>query len=527
MDILFEDFVLAPHRRELNHHGAVVALEPQVFDLLVHLVRHRDRVVGKDELVGAVWAGRVVSDSTIESRISLLRKALGDDGQHQRLVRTYPRKGLRFVGAVREDEAAERLEILSSHGPPMPVVSTAQWPSGGRPAVAVLPLVNLGCDPGQDHLCDGVAADLIALLARHRSLLVVARNSSFAFRGRDIDARQLGAALGADYLVEGSYQREGQRLHITFGLVDARDGRTLWAERYDREAADIFAVQDEIAAQIAGLIEPEIHLCARQRVLRQPPQSLQAWDAFHLGMAHLYKATAADNLQAQDWLRRAIALDPGFAQAHAFLSYGIVLSMLYFEAEPQPQRIDEAVAIAVQGTVLDDRDAAARFTLGRALTVRKDYEDAMAELAMATDLNPAMAIGWCGLADAHAYAGEFPQALRFFQKAIDLSPHDPMRWAFFSYRALACLLAGEFAQAADSARQAIHMPQCHYWPYAHRASALGLSGDAQEPQKAAAELLRVRPGFSCAQARERLFYLRSPAQRDLYVQGLRCAGVPE
>ena len=209
MDILFEDFVLAPHRRELNHHGAVVALEPQVFDLLVHLVRHRDRVVGKDELVGAVWAGRVVSDSTIESRISLLRKALGDDGQHQRLVRTYPRKGLRFVGAVREDEAAERLEILSSHGPPMPVVSTAQWPSGGRPAVAVLPLVNLGCDPGQDHLCDGVAADLIALLARHRSLLVVARNSSFAFRGRDIDARQLGAALGGGLPGRGQLPARG------------------------------------------------------------------------------------------------------------------------------------------------------------------------------------------------------------------------------------------------------------------------------------------------------------------------------
>lgn len=527
MDILFEDFVLAPHRRELNHHGAVVALEPQVFDLLVHLVRHRDRVVGKDELIEAVWAGRIVSDSTIESRVCLLRKALGDDGGQQRLVRTYPRKGLRFMGEVREGEAADRLEILSSQGQAIPVVSTAQWPVAGRPAVAVLPLLNLGQDPGQDHVCDGIAADLIALLVRHRSLLVVARNSSFAFRGRGLDARQLGAALGADYLVEGSFQREGRRLHITFGLVDAHDGRTIWSERYDRDANDIFAVQDDIAAQIAGRIEPEIDLCARQRVLRQPPQSLQAWDAFHLGMAHLYKATAADNLQAQDWLRHAIALDASFAQAHAFLSYAIVLSMLYFEADPQPRRIDEAVAIAVQGAALDDCDAAARFTLGRALIVRQDYEDAMVELTMATDLNPALAIGWCGLADAHAYAGEFPQAFHFFQRAIDLSPHDPMRWAFFSYRALAQLFAGEFAHAADSARQAIHMPQCHYWPYAHRAAALGQMGARDEAAKAVAQLLRVRPGFTCAQARGRLFYMRSAAQRDLYVEGLRCAGLPE
>lgn len=526
MDILFEDFVLAPHRRELNRNGTIVALEPQVFDLLVYLVRQHGRVVSKDELIEAVWGGRIVSDSTIESRVSLLRKALCDDGQHQRLVRTYARRGLRFVGEVREDEAAGRIEILSPQGPLIPIVSTAHWPADGRPTIAVLPLLNLGRDPGQDHVCDGIAADLIALLARQRTLLVVARNSSFAFRGRDIDARQLGAALGADYLVEGSFRRAQQRLHITFGLVDTRDGRILWAERYDRDVDDLFAVQDDIAIQIADRIEPEIHLCARQRVPRQPPQSLPAWEAFHLGVSHLYKATSADNLLAQDWLRRAVALDPGFAQAHAFLSYAIVLGMLYFEADPRPQRIDEAVAIAAQATALDDRDAVARFTLGRALTVRGDYDDAMSELAMATDLNPALAIGWCGLADAHAYTGEFAQAFRLFQKAIDLSPHDPMRWAFFSYRALAHLFAGEFACAADCARQALHLPQCHYWPFAHRAAALGLLGDRDEACEAVAELLRIRPGFSCALARTHLFYVRSAAQLDLYADGLRRAGLP-
>ncbi len=527
MDILFEDFVLAPHRRELNRNGAIVALEPQVFDLLVHLVRHRGRVVSKDELIDSVWAGRIVSDSTIESRVSLLRKSLGDDGQHQRLVRTYARKGLRFVGQVREDDAADRIEILSSQGRPIPVVSTASWPAGGRPTVAVMPLQNLGRDPDQDHVCDGIAADLIALLVRQRSLLVVARNSSFAFRGRDIDARQLGAALGADYLVEVSFQRVAQRIHLTFGLVDARDGRTVWSERHDRDVGDIFALQDDIAAQIAGRIEPEINLCARQRVLRQPPQSLQAWDAFHLGMAHLYKATRSDNQLAQDWLRRAIGLDPGFAQAHAYLAYAIVLSMLYFEADPRPQRLDEAVAIATQATLLDDRDAVARFALGRALTVRQDYDDAMAELGMATDLNPALAIGWCALADAHTCAGEFGQAFRLFGKAIDLSPHDPMVWAFHSYRALAHLFAGEFAHAVDSARRATLVPQCHYWPYAHRAAALGQLDDRHEAAKAVADLLRLRPGFSCALGRARLFYVRSASQRDLYVEGLRRAGVPD
>lgn len=526
MDILFEDFALDPQRRELNKNGAVVALEPQVFDLLVYLVRQRGRVVSKDELLKAVWGGRIVSDSTIESRVSLLRKALGDDGHAQRLIRTYARKGIRFVGEVREGGAADRIEILAQ-GQQIPVVSTARWPARGRPTVAVLPFVNLSGDPGQEHVSDGLSSDIIALLARQRSLLVIARNSSFAFKGSDIDARRVGAALSADYLVEGSFQRAQRRLRVTFELVDARDGRALWAERYDRDVDDIFAVQDDIAAKIVGRIEPEISLWARERALRQPPPTLQAWDLFHLGMAHLYKANAADNLQAQGWLRRAIALDPGFAQAHAYLSYATVLSMIYFEADAEPARLDEAVAIAARAVDLDDRDAVARFTLGRALTARQDYEDAMAEMAMATDLNPALAIGWCGLADAHAYAGEFEQAFGLFQKAIDLSPHDPMLWAFFAYRALAHLFAGEFAQAADHAHKAIRMPQCHYWPFVHRVSAFGHLGDAAEAQKAVAELLRLRPDFSCALARRRLFYIRSAGQLERYVQGLRRAGLPE
>lgn len=526
MDILFEDFVLDPHRRELNRNGAVVALEPQVFDLLVYLVRQRGQVVSKDDLLREVWRGRIVSDSTIESRVSLLRKALSDDGHRQRLIRTYARKGIRFVGEVREGGQDDRIEILTQ-GQPIPVVSTTRWPPRGRPSVAVLPLVNLSGDPGQDHVSDGISADIIALLARQRSLLVLARNSSFAFKGQDIDARRVGEALGADYLLEGSFQRAQRRLRITFELVDARDGRALWAERYDRDVDDIFAVQDEIAAKIAGRIEPEISLCARERVVRQPPTSLQAWDSFHLGMSHLYKANAADNLQAQDWLRRAIALDPGFAQAHAYLSYAIVLSMIYFEADPGLPRIDEALAIAAQAVDLDDRDAVARFALGRALTVRQAYDDAMAEMAMATDLNPALAIGWCGLADAHAYAGEFERAFTLFQKAIDLSPHDPMLWAFFSYRSLAHLFAQEFAHAAEDAHRAIRMPHCHYWPYAHRVAAFGHLGDRAQARQAVAELQRIKPGFSCALAQKRLFYVRSSSQLSLYVEGLRRAGLPE
>lgn len=526
MDMLFEDFVLDPVRREFSRHGAEVALEPQVFDLLLYLLRERARVVSKDDLVAHVWHGRVVSDSTVESRLSLLRKALDDDGHAQRLIRTYSRKGIRFIGDVREESRSDRL-ALAAPEEDMPVCASSGCDDAGRPKVAVLPFVNLSGDPGQDHVADGIAADIIALLARYRSLFVVARSSSFALKGQPVDVRQAGAWLGADYVVAGSFQRSLPQLRITFELVDARDGQAMWTERYERDVDDIFAVQDDIVEKIVGRIEPEIGRSMRCRASGGPPRSPLAWDHFHLGMTCLYKATAQDNQGAQVWLRRAIELDPGFAQAHAFLSYAIVLSMIYFGAPPLRERLDEALAHASRAVELDDRDAAARFTLGRALTVRQQYDDAVAELELATELNPALAIGWCGLADAHVYAGELERAFPLFQRAIDLSPRDPMLWAFLAYRAQAHLFAGEFAQAEACARKAVHVPQCHYWPFAHRVVALGYLGEAEDARLACEQLLCLKPDFSGSWARERLFYVRDNAQLGLYIEGLRRAGVPD
>ncbi len=526
MDILFEDFILDPVRREFSRRGTEVALEPQVFDLLLYLVRERARVVSKDDLVENVWHGRVVSDSTIESRISLLRKALDDDGHTQRLVRTYARKGVRFVGDVREESRPDRLALVS-HGKDIPVVSTAGSDDPGRPKVAVLPFVNLSGDAGQDHVADGIAADIIALLVRYRSLFVVSRSTSFALKGRQIDAREAGAWLGADYVVAGSFQRSPSQLRVTFELVDARDGQAMWTERYERDVDDIFAVQDDITEKIVGRIEPEIGRWMRRRASRRPPQSLQAWDHFHLGMTCLFKATAEENLQAQACLRQAIELDPGFAQAHAFLSYAVVLSMIYFGAPPERARLEDALANARRAVELDDRDAAARFTLGRALTVLQQYDDAIAEMELATELNPALAMGWCGLADSHVYAGELDRAFPLFQRAIDLSPRDPMLWAFLAYRAQAHLFAAEFSEAEACARKAVHVPQCHYWPFAHRAAALGLLGEAGEAGQASEQLLRLKPDFNCSWARERLFYVRDGEQLRLYIEGLRLAGLPD
>lgn len=504
-------------RRELRRGSDLVSIEPQVFDLLAFLVKNRERVLSKDDLMAAVWDGRVVSESTLTSRINSARRAVGDSGEEQRLIRTYARKGVRFVGEVRE----------SSVGAGVPAAPAPPPDAGGKPCIAVLPFVNLGGDTQQEYFSDGITEDIIAALSKHRSLLVIARNSTFAFRGQSGDVRRIGRDLGASYLVEGSVRRIGSRVRITAQLVETEGGRTIWAEQYDRGLHEIFEVQDEITATVAARLEPEIGSAERSRADRKPPQALGAWDLFHLGTKHFYKATADDNREAQRLFRRAIELDPGLAEAHGFLAYAIILSMIYFDAEPDDALLDEAVEIAKQGVALDDRDATVRFMYGRALLARRSYAEALGELNAAVQLNPNLAVVYCGLGDSLAYEGRVNEAIPYFQRAIDLSPHDPLRWAFYSYGALAHLFARRFDLAEDWAHKATRIPNCHYWGYAHRVAALGHLERADERKAALAELLKVKPDFTCQFARRHLFYVKDPLQIALYIDGLRGSGLPE
>lgn len=517
---LFDDRLLDVERRELRHGEACVAVEPQVFDLIVHLVRHRDRVVTREELIATVWAGRIVSDSTLASRINAARAALGDDGASQRAIRTYPRKGVRFVGEVRDETAAS---------PAAPVEAIAASPvtaRRGKPCLAVLPFANLSADSEQDYFSDGITEDVITELSRNRSLGVVARNSSFSFRSGSVDVRRIGRELGADYVVEGSVRRAGSRIRVNVQLAETHGGRQIWAERYDRGLQEIFEMQDEIASTIAARLEPEVGDAEEQRSARTAVRDFEAWDYFRLGTRAFYKASPRENEEAQRLFRLAIQRDPELAQAYGFLSYAIVLSMLYFDAEPDASRLEEAASIARKGVELDDRDALVRFMHGRALLARGAYAEALAELEQARELNPGLAVVHCGLGDSLAYEGRVAEAIPHFQTAIGLSPHDPFRWAFLSYRALAHLFGREFEDAAHWALKATRIPHCHYWAFAHRVAALGHLRRKAELAEAVRELLEIKPDFSLALARQRLFYVKKPAQLALYMEGLETAGLP-
>jgi tetratricopeptide (TPR) repeat protein len=242
-------------------------------------------------------------------------------------------------------------------------------------------------------------------------------------------------------------------------------------------------------------------------------------------MKRLYNATVEDNEEAQRLFHRVIDLDPELAGAYAWLSYAIVLSMIYFDADPDDERLNEASSLAKKGVELDDQDALTHFVYGRALLARKAYDDALAELESAADLNPSLAVVYCGLGDSLAYEGRIEEAIPYFEKAITLSPFDPQRWAFYSYRALAHLFAGQFESALEWSQKATRVPHCHYWPFAHRVSALGHLQRFAALETAKAELLERKPEFSGAFARRRLFFVKNPAHLDLYVEGLLKAGM--
>jgi TolB-like protein len=509
----FDDFQVDTQRRELRRDDQLLPVEPQVFDLLCLLIENRDRVMSRDEISAVVWAGKVVSDGAISSRIKTLRQALGDDGRAQRYIRTAHGTGFRFVGTL----------VGADDGPEVPAAVDS---ATDRPVVAVMPFANQSGDPGQDYFSDAVSQDIITLLARHRWLSVLARNSTFGYRGQSPDLKVLAGELGADYVIDGAVRRAGDRIRITAALSDAASGEQLWSERYDRQLDDIFELQDEITARIVGCLEPEIGLAERSKVTRANRTNLQAWDYYHLGIAHFFRFTAGDNLRAQELLARSRELDPEFGEAHAWWAYAVVLGMVYWDTEPTPATLDSALEATRRALSIDDRNAIFYALKARVQLARCEYDAAVSENQMAIALNPTLAAAHCGLADSLAYVGKYDEAVACFEHAIELSPNDPQRWAFLTYGALALIFRGDYDDAMQWTRRASEIPNCQYWTWAHQAVAAALLDRGEDAASAVAQLLEACPGFTVSFAREKLFYLNREDQRQLYLDGLVRAGVP-
>ena len=317
----FADYILDDGRRELRRGSDHIAVEPQVLDLLIYLIENNDRVVTRDDLIASIWGGRITSDTTLTSRIYAARRAIGDNGRNQNLIRTIARKGIRFVGEVRiqtDDAPQHTMRSPLSDADIMLAQQTRPMPD--RPAIAVLPFNNMSGDPEQEYFSDGISEDIIAALSKLRWFFVIARNSSFLYKGRAVHVKQIGEELGVGYVVEGSVRRSGGRVRITAQLNDVINGSHVWAERYDRDFADLFAVQDEITEAIVAAIEPQLYAAENFRARRKQPGSLDAWDLVMRALSYYWRVTRQDHAVAQELLEKAIAIDPHYGQALGVLS---------------------------------------------------------------------------------------------------------------------------------------------------------------------------------------------------------------
>ena len=395
-----------------------------------------------------------------------------------------------------------------------------------KPTIAVLCFDNMSGDPEQEYFSDGITEDIITALSKHRWLSVIARNTSFGYKGRPVDIRRLADELGADYVVEGSVRRAGDRIRVSAQLIDTETGNHLWAERFDRRLEDIFDVQDEITEKITGRVEPEVGAAERERVARAPRRDLRAWDYYHLGVAHFYKFTAEDNLEAQRLLKLSRELDANFGESHAWWAYARILGMVYWDTEPKQELLDEALAATNRALELDDQNAVFYALKARVQLARCEYKSALAENEMAISLNPTLASAYCGLGDSLAYEGRYDEAVDRFEKAVELSPHDPQRWAFLTYGALALIFKRDFETALEWAEKAREIPNCQYWTTAHMAVALAFLDRLDEARRSVEKLLAENPAFTTAFAKRKLFYLKRPEQLKLYLDGLAMAGVP-
>jgi TolB-like protein len=516
----FENCTLDTDLRELRRGAKLVAVEPQVFDLLHFLIRHRDRVVTRDNILEAVWNGRAVSESALAVRINAARLAISDNGQQQRLIRTLPRKGLRFIGDVLEHGSSPTTEAESTVTVPMrPDV----------PSIAVLPFTNMSDDAKQEYFADGISEDIITALSRFRSLLVIARNSTFTYKGRAVDLKEVARELGVRYVLEGSVRRASRRVRVTAQLVDTESGIHVWGERYDRPLQDIFAVQDEITDMIAATMEPEIGAAERERARRKPPEHLGAWEHYQRGMWHLVRRNRDDLASAQVLFQKAIELLPAYATPRAALALCCFFEITHGFTKDYATSLKELLEQGSQSVLLDPKDALAHSALGLALMERRDYSASLAEHQIAIGLNPNSALARYAFGYGLHRAGRLEEALEQFDSALRLSPRDPGLWSYLTLKASTLYQLRRYDEAVRFARDAArHSIADLIWPFVHLAAALGQLDRTAEAGTAVEELRRRRPGLTVSGVRS-WPHNRSRSENSLahMLEGLRRAGLPE
>jgi TolB-like protein len=534
LQFAFDGYVLDPDRRELARGAEAVALGPQVFDLLAYLLRNRGRVVSKDDLIDAVWAGRIVSDSTLTSHINAVRKAIGDTGEEQHLIRTISRKGYRFVGEVRELDGA--------HGPdaaglPEPAAQAASESAAraaapalalpDRPSIAVLPFLNLSGDPAEEYFVDGVVEDIICALSRMSWLFVIARNSSFTYKGRAVDVKQVGRELGVRYVVEGSMRKAANRVRITGQLVDAGTGTNIWSERFEDKVDNIFELQDHMTTNVVGAIAPRLERAEIERARHKPTENLDAYDYYLRGMANLHLGTRESVDESLRLLYKAIDLDPEYAAAYGMAAWCYVWRKINGWMGDRTREFEEGARLMRQAIDLGMNDAVALTRAGTALYhLVGDFDGAVTILDRAKMLNPNLTAVWFLGGFVRLWRGDPDGAIDHLAQAMRLSPLDPEMYRMQAGMAGAHLFAGRFDEASAWAEKAHRNLPSFLMVATFIAASHALAGRAGEAQRALQHLRQLDPAFRISRLTDYL-PIRRPQDLAIISDGLRKAGLKD
>ncbi len=525
MIYVFGECELDTELYELRRNGRRCKVGPQVFDLLHFLVRSADRVVSRDEVVADIWDGRIVTEATISTCLKAARQAIGDDGKTQRFIRTVHGRGFRFIGEV-SAEGAERTANGDGDAADLSLVRSETGDSRetepvpppavpDKPVLAVLPFDNLSADV-DEYFADGLTEDIITNLSRFRELLVIARTSTFQFKGQAINLTEFGTKLNAGYIVEGSVRRAGGRVRITAQLIEAASGVHLWADHYDRDMEDIFAIQDEVTCTIAARLGVRMQDVALQRALKKSPAELDAYDCLLRARRYTSMLSAEVHAEARDLLEKAIALDPNYADAYALLA-NVYLAEHRFDTNPRPDPIGRALKMAETATQLDPPNAYARCWLAIVHFFRGENDRFEAEARLALSLNPNDPETLADIGHYLAFLGEFERGIELSRRAQRLNPLHP-GWYYFSFARYHYDQRAYEETLADVQR--IGLPH-FYWTHLLSAAA---SGQLQRPEAGASleRIYELKPDFSARAELQK--WNAAPHDLEHLLDGLRKAG---
>ena len=519
----FENCILDTQRRELWGAGKLVSVEPQVFDLLEYLVRNRDRVVTKDEILDSIWGGRAVSESTLTSRVNSARSAIGDSGKDQRLIKTLRHKGLRFVGRIRE-EHGHAGEAVHSAGPQQPKLALPE-----NPSIVVLPFANLSGDPAQDYFADGMVEEITMALGRLPWLFVIASASAFTYKNRAVDLRQVGIELGVRYVLQGSIRKEADNVRIAVQLTDASRGHQILSERFDGVLGEIFSLQDQVATQLSARIAPTVQSKEAERARHKPTTNLTAYDLF-LRALPPRRDTIEQNEESLRLLYKAIELDPAFSTAYGLAAWYHEIPITFGWVPRTDARMREGLRLANLAAEIGETDPEALWMAGVAIAVLSgDYSRGAALVERSLSLNPNSARAWWASGLLQTHLGQAEIALEHYARSRRLNPLGTAGYSYWATIAVTRFHMADFDGALDCAEKALADWQDSPVALRVKAAVCGLQGQLEEGQSCVQRLVAVNPHTTietikahfAPQAR------RNPKIYQEFFRGLRLSGLPE